>query len=61
MSKFRGIEFPFYGLKEKPFDIKFSLDKIEIKINQSDNQWKVLDDKSLEEKYFSRQVQNGNH
>lgn len=57
MSKFKGIEFPFYGLKEKPFDIRFDYNRIEIKINQSDYQWKVLDDKSLGENYFSRQIQ----
>ena len=57
MSKFKGIEFPFYGLKEKPFDIRFESTRIEIKINQSDYQWKVIDDKSLEGDYFFRQVQ----
>ncbi len=43
MSKFKGIEFPFYGLKEKPFDIRFDSSRIDIKVNQSDHQWKVLD------------------
>tara|TARA_A100000164_G_C21940405_1_gene790371 strand:+ start:517 stop:1020 length:504 start_codon:yes stop_codon:yes gene_type:complete len=57
MSKYKGMEFPFYGLKEKPFDIKFDVSKIEIKINESDYQWRVLDDKSLQGDYFFRQVQ----
>ena len=57
MSKYKGIEFPFYGLKEKPFDIKFDVSKIEIKLNESDYQWKVLDDKNLQGDYFFRQVQ----
>lgn len=56
MSKYKGIKFPFYGLKEKPFDIQFTLNKIEIKLSQVDNQWKVLDDKELSGTYFNRQV-----
>ena len=57
MSKFTGISFPFFGLKEKPYDIKFSLNNIEIKISSTDNQWKVVDDKSLRGNYFFRNVQ----
>ena len=57
MSKFKGINFPFFGLKEKPYDIKFSLNNIEIKISSTDNQWKVVDDKSLRGNYFFRNVQ----
>ena len=56
MSKYSKIKFPFYGLKNKPYNIQFELDKIFLQISERDNHIKVLDDKSIEGDYFTRLV-----
>lgn len=57
MSKYKGIEYPFYALRDKPHDVRFTLNTVEIQLSSNDTQWRVLDDRTLPGDYFNRQVQ----
>ena len=53
MNKFTGIQFPFFGIKQKPYQIKFDLNKIYLQRTYTGH-LETVDDKSLEGDYFAR-------
>ena len=53
MNKFTGIEFPFFGLKTKPYQVKYDLDKIYVQRTFTGH-LETVDDKSIEGDYFAR-------
>ncbi len=55
-NKFSKISFPFFGLKEKPYDINITFDKIEIK-RHKDSHFETVDNKRYLGDYFNRLVQ----
>ena len=50
------ISFPLFGLYKKPYEIKYSLSKIQLKREKSSH-LETVDDKSLEGDYFARLAQ----
>jgi hypothetical protein len=56
MKNFELIHYPFFGLKEKPFKISYSLNKIYLNKNSHSHK-ETVDDKSLEGDYFARLLQ----
>ena len=55
MSKFLGINYPFFGLIKKPYKVIYTLDKILIKKHENSHN-ETVDDKTLSGDYFSRLV-----
>ncbi len=55
-NKFSNISFPFFGLKEKPYEINITFDKIEIK-RHKDSHFETVDNKHFFGDYFNRLVQ----
>lgn len=56
MKNFKTIKYPFFGLKEKPFKLSYSLDKIYLN-KSSFSHKETVDDKSLGGDYFARLLQ----
>lgn len=56
ISKFKGISFPLFALKQKPYKVLYDLDKIYI-IKHPDSHKETVDDKKLAGDYFSRLIQ----
>ena len=52
-SKFANINFPLFGLRRKPNNVKYLYDKLYIQKGGS-NLWKIADDLSLEGEYLDR-------
>ena len=50
------ISFPLFGLYKKPYEIKYSLSRIQLKREESSH-LETVDDKSLEGDYFARLAQ----
>ena len=50
------ISFPLFGLYKKPYEIKYSLSKIQLKREESSH-LETVEDKSLEGDYFARLAQ----
>jgi len=51
--KFKGIKYPFFGLKHKPYQVKYDLNKIYVqKIPYG--HFETVDDKSIPGDYFAR-------
>ena len=53
ISKYHGINYPFFALKKYPFSIRYTKDRILIKKTAEDNDH-IIDDKSLSGDYLSR-------
>lgn len=56
ISKFDGINFPLFALKNKPYKILYDISKIYV-IKYENNHKETLDDKSLSGDYFARLLQ----
>ena len=56
LTKFDGITYPFFGLKEEPYAISYDLTKIYV-IRRKDSHRETVDDKSLQGDYFARLAQ----
>jgi hypothetical protein len=56
ISKFKGISYPFFGLKLRPYEIRYDLTKIYVQ-KQSGGHTQTVDDKSLQGDYFARLLQ----
>jgi len=56
ISKFDGITYPFFGLKLKPYNISYDVNKIYV-VKQKDSHVQTVDDKSLQGNYFARLLQ----
>jgi hypothetical protein len=54
MSKFLGINYPFFGLVKKPYKVIYTLDKILLKRYDENSHLETVDDKTLPGDYFSR-------
>tara|TARA_A100001015_G_scaffold318780_1_gene439681 strand:- start:662 stop:1156 length:495 start_codon:yes stop_codon:yes gene_type:complete len=52
----RDINFPFFGLYKRPYEIKYSLSKIQLK-REENSHLETVDDKSLNGDYFARLAQ----
>ena len=50
------IRFPLFGLYKKPYELKYSLSKIQLR-RREDSHLETVDDKSLSGDYFSRLAQ----
>ena len=53
MNKFDNIKFPFFGVKQKPYQIKYDLQKIYVQRTFTGH-LETVDDKSIEGDYFAR-------
>lgn len=53
MNKFEFIKYPFFGIKQKPYQIKYDLTKMYIK-RMYTGHFETVDDKSLAGDYFAR-------
>lgn len=53
MNKFTGIKYPFFGIKTKPYLVKYDLDKIYVQKTFTGH-LETVDDKSLDGDYFAR-------
>ncbi len=53
MNKFSGIKFPFFGLKQRPYQVKYDLEKIYVQRTFTGH-LETVDDKSIEGDYFAR-------
>lgn len=56
MRKFVGITYPIFGLKKKPFSIRYTVSTISI-IKSPDNSIITIDDKRLSGDYYARLFQ----
>jgi hypothetical protein len=56
LTKFDGIVYPFFGLKEKPYAISYDLTRIYV-VRRKDSHRETVDDKSLQGDYFARLAQ----
>ena len=56
LTKFDGIVYPFFGLKEKPYAISYDLTRIYV-VRHKDSHRETVDDKSLQGDYFARLAQ----
>ena len=52
----RDINFPFFGLYKRPYELKYSLSKIQLK-REENSHLETVDDKSLNGNYFARLAQ----
>ena len=52
MSKFLGINYPFFGLVKKPYKVIYTLDKILLKRYDENSHLETVDDKTLPGDYF---------
>lgn len=52
-NKFSGISYPFFAIKNKPFKVKYDLDKIYVQKTYTGH-LETVDDKSLDGDYFAR-------
>ena len=53
MNKFDNIKFPFFGIKQKPYQVKYDLQKIYVQRTFTGH-LETVDDKSIEGDYFAR-------
>lgn len=55
-SKFNGINFPLFALKQKPYKILYDIHKIYV-VKYKDSHKETIDDKNLNGDYFARLLQ----
>ena len=56
INKFSKIAFPFFGFKEKPYEVNITFEKIEIKRHKHSH-FETVDHKNSDGDYFSRLLQ----
>lgn len=54
--KYKGINFPLFALKQAPYQLEFTLDKIYTKLSINSHK-QLVDDKNLQGNYFERLLQ----
>lgn len=53
MNKFSEIKYPFFGIKQKPYQVKYDLSKVFVKRLYSGH-FETVDDRTLQGDYFAR-------